>query len=213
MINPKADQFQRDSRSLQHRSRVMLTAVMVDGLDWIDVRIRDLSKSGALLEGEMNIPSGRPVEIRRNEQTVAGEVVWCRGNRCGVKFASKIVIEDWAGASLPAAREQPTDEAPKASTDSATPLQVKAAPAVDSLEDKLPRRIGEEIAFVQRLIGMIASDIGSNPLIAHRHAGSIQSCRLAGKMLEELARVLMADERVRAAERISAEELRKRLLR
>lgn len=213
MINPNADQFQRDSRSLQRRSKVMLTAVLVDGIDWVDVRVRDLSRSGALLEGEINIPAGRTVEIRRNEQAVSGEVVWCRSNRCGVKFASKIVIEDWAGASLPAATERPAGEAPDASTPSVIPSWLRAQPAAESLEDQLPRRIGEEIAFVQRLIDMVASDIGSNPLVAHRHSQSLQSCRLARKLLGELAQILTSDDRVSAAERIPTENLKKRLLR
>ena len=89
MNNLKLVQEKRGSRGLQHRSKVMLTAVIVVDFDWIDARIRDLSKSGALLEGNIAIPVGTSVEIKRNEHSVPGEVVWSSGNRCGVAFASR----------------------------------------------------------------------------------------------------------------------------
>ena len=213
MNNLKLVQEKRGSRSLQHRSKVMLAAVVVVNFDWIDVRIRDLSRSGALIEGNLAIPVGTQVELKRNEHSIPGEVVWSSGNRCGVAFASKIVIEDWVGASLPAAKEQANLSV--VGNKSATSLEPwrQSGPAARSLEAQLPRRVGEEIAFVQRLIETIAIDLISSPAGAHRHAGSIQSCRQARQLLGDLANILLAEDPVSAAQRVNAQGLKNRLLR
>jgi len=213
MNNLKLVQVKQGSRSLQHRSKVMLAAVMVVNFDWIDVRIRDLSKSGALLEGNIAIPVGTKVEVRRNEHSVPGEVVWSSGNRCGVAFASKIVIEDWVGASLAAAREPAGLSIPDANSAASVAPWRQSGPGPQSLEAQLPRRVGEEIAYVQRLIETIATDLNSSPAGAQRHAGCIQSCCQARQLLGELAQILMAEDSVQAAQRVSTPGLKNRLLR
>ena len=213
MNNLKLVEEKRGSRSLQHRSKVMLAAVVVVDFDWIDVRIRDLSRSGALLEGNIALPVGKSVEVKRNDHIVPGEVVWSSGNRCGVAFASKIVIEDWVGASLPAAKEPASlsivGDSPMPSVD---PLRA-SGPAAQRLEAQLPRRVGEEIAYVQRLIETIALDLTSSPAGTHRHAGSIQNCRQARQLLGDLANILLAEDPVGAAQKASSQGLKNRLLR
>ena len=206
-------QEKRGSRSLQHRSKVMLAAVIVVNFDWIDVRIRDLSRSGALIEGNLAIPVGTSVEVKRNEHSVPGEVVWSSGNRCGVAFATKIVIEDWVGASLPAAREPASLSIVGDNSTTSVDRLPASGPAAQRLEAILPRRVGEEIAYVQRLIETIVVDLNSSPAGAHRHAGSIQSCRQARQLLGDLANILLAEDPVGAAGRISTQALKNRLLR
>ena len=273
----------------------MLSAVLVVGFDWIDVRIRDLSKSGALLEGQMTVPAGTSVEMRRNEQSMQAEVVWCRANRCGIRFAAPIVLEDWAGVPLHEQRKIPVEQRPQAAPPAkphpaapvhvppppaqfapapaqyapppqpyspppqfeaepqyeaqpqfaAAPIHAPAsapapeyappphyarAPSPDmppaqywqqpavhpsdaGIEAQLPERIAEEIAFVQRIVQSIGRDIAANPLIARRHAGSLQNCRRADKLLGELAQILMAEDKLRAAARTATPELKNRLLR
>lgn len=213
MNNLKLIQEKRGSRSLQHRSKVMLAAVIVVDFDWIDVRIRDLSRSGALLEGNIAIPVGKSVEIKRNEHSVSGEVVWSSGNRCGVAFASKIVIEDWVGASLPAAKEPMSLSVVGENSTTCVEPGRQSGPAAQGLAAQLPRRVGEEIAYVQRLIEAIALDLSSSPAGAHRHASSLQSCRQARQLLGDLANVLLAEDNVQAAQRVSTQGLKNRLLR
>ena len=47
----------------------------------------------------------------------------------------------------------------------------------------------------------------------HRHAVSLQNCRNAASLLDDIARVLRADDRVQAAQGIRSAELKARLLR
>lgn len=213
MIETRIQEAQGDKRSIQHRSRVMLAATIVTRGFSIDVRIRNLSRSGALIEGDVVPEAGTTVEVLRGPHEVRAEVVWSKPGRCGVKFDRPVVIEDWVG-SLAQAKPAPVtykdaDERPSGPLPS---WLASDAPA-EGLEEKLAKRAGEEIAYVQRLIEAVGMDISSNPAIAHRHAASIQNCRMAMILLGDIARVLIADDRVKAAETIRTKELKARLLR
>ncbi len=193
----------------------MLSAAIVTHGFSVEVRIRNLSRSGALIEGEVVPSAGSTVELIRNNNSARAEIVWSRPGRCGVKFDNPIVIEDWVGTlQSPAAPPPPpayndADTRPSA----ALPTWLSTDRPADDLEDRMPTRVGEEIAYVQRLIDSVALDLSSTPLIGHRHAGSVQACRSASSLLADLARILLAEDRVRAAGRVVAPDLKARLLR
>jgi len=213
MFETKVQEAQADKRSVQHRSRVMLAATIVTRGFSIDVRIRNLSRSGALIEGDVVPEAGTTVEVLRGSHEVRAEVVWSKPGRCGVKFDQPVVIEQWVGSTGP---QPPTPVAFQDADQRPTgplPAWLAADAPAEGLDERLPKRAGEEIAYVQRLIENIAIDIASNPAIAHRHAGSVQNCRLAGVLLADIARVLLADDRVKAAETVRTKELKARLLR
>jgi hypothetical protein len=203
-----------EKRSVQHRSRVMLAATILTRGMSVDVRIRDLSRSGALVEGNKVPEAGTTIELLRNSQAARAEVVWSKRGRCGLKFENQIVIEEWVGSVA----KSPTTPSPAYRDDGSRPSASLPGwlnsenPPVD-LEDQLPMRVGEEMAYVQRLIESVGRDLQSSPVVRQRHAGSVQSCRAASALLGELARVLLAKNRLKAAEAIAAAELRTRLLR
>lgn len=213
MLESKISSIEDDKRSIQHRSRVMLAAHIISQGFSIDVRIRNLSRSGALIEGEIVPSASTTVELLRNNLSVRAEVVWSKPGRCGVKFDVPISIEEWVG-SLQSPTPPPTayndaDARPSVPL----PTWLSTDRPADDLEDRLPTRVGEEIAYVQRLIDSVALDLSSTPLVGHRHAGSVQACRSASALLADLSRILLSEDRVRAASRVAAPELKARLLR
>jgi hypothetical protein len=214
MWDSKQGQVEDDKRSVQHRSRVMLAATIVIGGFPVEVRIRNLSRSGALIEGEVLPEAGASVTVVRNNDSARAEVAWSKPGRCGVKFENPIVIEDWVGSGIRAPSPPPVgfrdaDARPSAPL----PAWLSTDRPVDGLEDRLPTRVGEELAYIQRLIDSVGRDLSSTPLVGRQHAGSVQTCRVASALLADLARVLLAEDRVRAAGRIAAPELKARLLR
>jgi hypothetical protein len=213
MWDGQSNQLAEEKRSVQQRSRAMLAATVVTRGFSIDVLIRNLSRSGALLESTVLPEPGTRIELRRHEHAVHAEVVWAKPGRCGVKFASQVVIEDWVGSQAQAPATplsfKDADERPQ----SPLPASLSAKPICDGLEDKLPQRLGEEIAYIQRLVLAIEADIASNPTMRYRHSASLQHCRTASLLLDAVGKVLLADDRVKAAERVKVAELRARLLR
>ena len=212
MIEARFDQIEDNKRSVQQRSRVMLAATIITPDRSVDVRIRNLSRTGALIEGDIALEAGTGIELLRGHNAVRAEVVWARPGRCGVKFASPVVIEDWVGSvGRPLSAAAPAAAAPDRAEPPPSWLAVEGGP--QEAGDRLSARLAEEIAYIGRLVEAVGADISANPAIMHRHAVSLQNCRNAASLLDDIARVLRADDRVQAAQGIRSAELKARLLR
>ena len=73
------------------RARVLLAAkVRTGGGGEIDVRLRDLSQKGALVEGKSLPPQGSDVVFFRGSITVPARVAWTGEGRAGLEFAYSI---------------------------------------------------------------------------------------------------------------------------
>jgi hypothetical protein len=77
------------------RSNVFLAAVIEAPGGPFPVRIRNVSVSGALLEGPELPQEGTPVDLRRGHLSAKGEVAWRDEDQCGVRFEASIVVAAW----------------------------------------------------------------------------------------------------------------------
>jgi hypothetical protein len=190
---------------------MMAAIVRASGLS-APVKIRDLSDSGALLEGDQLPEAGALIVLTRNKVAEDADVVWKRGDRCGVRFRQRIVVEIWRGveAAAPSSHLCMRDE---------SSLEGSGAPAGSvrhshvAIGAELNARVGEELAYIQRLIEAIGNELVSNPLIVHRHGTTLQQFDKATQILGHLARVVTSEEPIRTARTIGMTELRGRLLR
>jgi hypothetical protein len=72
------------------RNRVLLAAKLEVGGMPIDVRLRDLSQKGALIECPQVPPAGTEVVFHRGSITVPARIAWAGANRAGLEFAYMI---------------------------------------------------------------------------------------------------------------------------
>jgi hypothetical protein len=73
------------------RARVLLAAKLRTGSGYdIDVRLRDLSQKGALVEGKSLPPQGSEAVFSRGSITVPARVAWTGEGRAGLEFAYPI---------------------------------------------------------------------------------------------------------------------------
>jgi hypothetical protein len=77
----------------QRRSNVLLTAVLEISGRALEVKLRNLSAEGALVEADSLPVEGASIRFRRHELAVNGKVVWVRGNRAGISFAEPLTPE------------------------------------------------------------------------------------------------------------------------
>lgn len=68
------------------RSNVLMAATIETAATATQVRLRNLSAEGALIEGESLPIEGCQVLFRKNELSVRGQVAWIQGNRAGICF-------------------------------------------------------------------------------------------------------------------------------
>jgi len=83
-----------DHRS-QNRSNVFLSAsLLVDGAS-LPVRVRNMSRRGALLDGSSLPQAGAKVRLVRGELSAEGNIAWRRESQAGIRFAGEIDVASW----------------------------------------------------------------------------------------------------------------------
>jgi len=89
------------------RSKVLLQAEIEAAGSSLPVKLRDLSVSGALIEGPRLPVEGSCVLLRRNELQVSGRLAWSNGTHAGLAFDTPIKPEEVLRTVRPA-RPKPT---------------------------------------------------------------------------------------------------------
>ena len=76
-----------DTRGVSRDSLFLMANVSVKGRPMERVKVRNLSDSGMMGEGGIEIAGGDRITVElRNIGTVGGQVAWAQGNRFGVAF-------------------------------------------------------------------------------------------------------------------------------
>lgn len=86
-----------------------------------------------------------------------------------------------------------------------------ARPARSAREIDL--RVAEEVELAARHIEQVGAALVADPAFLHRHGATLQALDLINQNLRHLASIVGAADKEAAAERISLEELRRRLTR
>jgi len=177
------------------------------------VRIRDLSETGALLEGPAFPPVGTVLTLTRLAVQIDARVVWHRPPKCGVQFLGQISIPEWiSGKPGPPTFGQARVDEIQAAVRAGTPILAEpdAAPVTADLH-KLDDRIGAELIHLQGLLEAMSSELSSDADVVNRHGAALQNFDLVSQILGHLKAVLSADDRAAAIRSIGMAELRARL--
>lgn len=207
----------REQRMSRRKNLLLSAIIVVSGLP-VTVRIRNLSDSGALLEGN-SVPSpGTELVLKRGLVEASATVVWSDGHRCGVRFDSPICLPDWTECSPPGlglagqARVDAVQTAIRNGSDIEDAID-EAMAASNAGAQAVHARVSEELAYVQRMLEAIGDELASEMLVVHRHAKSLQQFDRLGQILGHLATVLRAEDQSEAVMQIGMQELRDRLSR
>ena len=80
-------------------------------------------------------------------------------------------------------------------------------------EREIDLRVAEEVELAARHIEQVGDALVGDPAFLHRHGATLQALDLINQNLRHLATIVAAADKEAAAERISLEELRRRLTR
>ena len=87
------DQSGNTQNRRQRRSNVLMKAtVELSGLA-LDVRMRNLSEDGALIEGDRLPVEGSEILFRKGDLSVAGQIAWTKGRQAGIAFSKPLATE------------------------------------------------------------------------------------------------------------------------
>jgi hypothetical protein len=77
------------------RANVFLTAILdASGVTYA-VRVRNISVTGALIDGDQLPPNGASVRLSRGQLEACGEVAWEDGDYRGLRFSSPVDVQAW----------------------------------------------------------------------------------------------------------------------
>lgn len=196
------------------RTNLLLAATMDAGRMNAPVRIRNLSSSGALLEGASFPDVGGTLILRRLDLQIGATVVWNAGGRCGVKFDGTTCVSEWISGRSTAGQVQ-VDSIQAAIRAGSTTAPPRTRPSGDlaDLAGSLDARLAEELAYVRRLLECIGDELSDEPAVVQRHARAFQNVDIASQLIGHIAAVLTSDDKIAAVNAIGMDELRARLLR
>lgn len=92
------------------RKSVLIPARMRIGGAWVDVRIRNVSTRGMMLETQSVPDRGTYLEIARARLSITGRVAWSRNGQCGIQTRDDIDLSGLSGE--PAAAKPASPGAP-----------------------------------------------------------------------------------------------------
>ena len=171
-VHDRATEVRRATRA----SIYLAAALCRDGCS-IPVKIRNMSSTGALLEGAALPSAGALVQLVRGCLIVHGLVAWSVDSRCGVKFSGCVDVQQWRAA--PANNEQQGDQ---------TVRQVKASPAPAAhsqhLQGAQPGNgagadLSEDLRRASRLLESLGGILAGDPEIVMHHGPALQNLDIA----------------------------------
>jgi hypothetical protein len=188
LIAPNSDGSEYGGKRADSRQNVFVMAVLCCADGRLPVRIRNMSQSGALVEGEAIPSEGIKAQLSRANLCVNCEVVWRRENRAGLKFDSAVSVPDWLPRRGGRKDQERVDEivyAYKAGQGSANdrPRALSILPATDM-------EVVEELLFARHSLSFVTDELANDPVIFNRHLTALQMIDVAAQQLEGIARRL-----------------------
>ena len=211
------DQPYIDPQLPSPRKNVLLSATIEAGKLKVPVRIRNLSESGAMLDGAALPDPGAALTLRRLQVEIGATVMWCEAGRCDVTFDGLVCVEDWvAGSCLPqrfvAPGQARVDAIQSALRRGEAPPEAAPPPGRQVPVGDLEQHIAAEIEMVRRLLETVGDELSDDPALLMRYAEALQRFDFGCQVLGHLAAVLSAPDRTAAVASVTMEELRARLL-
>jgi PilZ domain len=204
------------------RTNLLLAATAEVGGRSLPVRIRNISESGAMVEGAGLPEAGMTILLVRGDLQVSATVAWAVGGRRGVRFAGPTPVNEWTGGKPKAIdctglRDQRRVDAiqadARANPVTGRDLRSSEPPATHPVALNLDSRLADELGYVQRLLEDLGDELIADLLLIQRHGKSLQSLDLVGQILGHVSTILRAEDKAAVVEDIGMEDLRARLKR
>jgi hypothetical protein len=220
----KAHRLMTDHHERAPRKNLFLAGSIESGPLKAQVRIRNMSGNGAMLEGAALPATGSLLTLKRGDLEIGGTVAWSHAGRCGVRLDGMVYLDEWvAGKRLPTKGATLSGQTRVDSIQAAIRLgwpretfseeeEPPTGPSTPLAKRDLPQRIGLEIATVQRVLVANVDAFSDDPLMLARYGSQLQALQSAAELLDHLARVLLAPDAEAAVADISLHALRSRLL-
>ena len=175
-----------DGRSAP-RSNMFIAAVLKGAAFSIPVRIRNMSSSGALIEGAAVPDGGSTTRLIRGPLMIPATVVWSAEGRCGLRFSSLVSVREWLAP--PSNREQQrVDDTIRVVKAGAIPL-----PRTDAHDATSPAELELDLRNACRLLQAHCEDVLDDPQALARYGDRLQNLDIVIQTVTAVANMLACD--------------------
>lgn len=178
MLSPQAIDDQDVNSRIEQRTNMFVLATLSSASATGQVKIRNMSSHGALVEGPVLPALGEPLHLSRGKLSVKGQIVWCRAGKAGVRFNAPVEVGGWTPGGN--AAQQRADHVVQ---------QVKAG-AVPLASDELTALQGLRPSDLQRLanaVDSLSDALADDPAIVARFGAKLQTLDVASQILRKLS--------------------------
>lgn len=172
-----------DARSAPRESLYLAAALYCEGSP-VPVKIRNMSASGALVEGGVLPDTGTLVQLIRGGLIVHALVAWTQQSRCGLKFSGGVNVQQWR-ATPTNAEQQRVDEVVRLVKAGVVPLPVPGL-SQSANNDQPPGPEVELCAALRRaceLLDELGAVLASDSDIVTRYGSALQNLDIAGQVI------------------------------
>lgn len=163
---------------LEMRSNIFVMAALhSDGRQASPVRVRNLSRTGALVESNLLPSAGTQVRLSRASLETLATIMWVDGSKAGLRFRSPIAVADWLPLGKRGTGQHFADELfhQKRLQSSKSPVAGQLVDTLLELKQSLERS-GEELA--------------QNADVAASHRSALQTIDAVAQTLASIAESL-----------------------
>ena len=144
------------------------------------VRVRNMSRAGALVEAPALPPVGTTVRLSRGSLNALGDVMWASDGRAGLCFASPVAILDWLPQGKRGSGQQLIDEIVHRARVNGTQPTTPPSPALATVE------IADEIVQLRQMLERVSEELSSDPVVSNGHGEALQVLDAVGEGLGKL---------------------------
>lgn len=168
---------------------MFLAAVLRAGTSQTPAKVRNMSSSGAMIELAAAPSPGKTVELMRGTLIARGSVVWSSPSRCGIRFSSEVLVEDWLAAPTKVQQRRVDEIVSLVKAGGADPVPIDGGPT----EARTTEELVDDIGAVIRLMQDLEDDLAASAKTLERHGMKLQHLDIAMQMLRAVACELTPD--------------------
>jgi len=175
------------------RSSIYLAATLYCDGSALPIKIRNISATGALLEGSSVPTDGSLVQLVRGDLIVHGLIAWSARTRCGLKFSGSVDVQRWRAAPSNSEQER-VDEVVRLVKAGAVPLPVPPL-AHQNPKDAIdaPNDFCEDLQRASQLLESLGASLSNDPAVVMSHAAALQNLDIAMQVLSAVRAVISGE--------------------
>lgn len=183
-----------EARSYARTNTMLAASLEFDGAQH-PVSVRNLSASGAMIDGRHLPLQGLSVVLHRDDHRIPAKVIWTAGNRCGLSFAAHVKVDALikrtkAGEGAPAHQAR-VDAIQRALRENRSVPSFQETEALVGAA-AVGKRLVDEVGYAQRLVEGVSEALSSDGYVLSRYAVVLQQLDEAEQLLRKLGNELSA---------------------